>query len=214
MQEDSFIPDFSGDDFANDKNILKYRETIRLHKQMIQDSLDFIGNELGLHDGSHKNLKTFLMFKNLQPIVLESLSADNSFHVSLVEYSTSIPTPRMHNSGSDEYLFGLITLKKTYPNTYIYKETLKERLADLILRNELDFEHSKKFSRQFYVLTEDKKNLSDILQLVDLNPLTVFPNMELELQGNKCLFRNSRKPISQNEATQFCKLAKLLVKTF
>ncbi|MGN6440265.1 MAG: hypothetical protein ACTHMM_27315 [Agriterribacter sp.] len=91
---------------------------------------------------------------------------------------------------------------------------MKEKLVELILKNELDFNHSKKFSRRFYVLTEEKKRLADIFQLKDLDPLAAFPDVEIELRENKCLFRNSRKPISQLEAVQFCELAKLLIKTF
>lgn len=101
--------------------------------------------------------------------------------------------------------------EKTIPILY---STDVAKLADLVLNNDLDFAHSKSFSKRFYVLTEDKKRLCDLLQFTDLDPLTTFPDMELELQENKCLFRSSRKPVSTEEAREFCALAKLLTKTF
>ncbi|MGN6440264.1 MAG: hypothetical protein ACTHMM_27310 [Agriterribacter sp.] len=114
MDDESFFPDFSGDDFANDKDIQQYRENIKRHQQMVQDSLKIIRNGLELHDGSHKDLKDFLMFKELKPIVVESMNNDN-LHVSMVEYYTEVTTPRIRNYGTDEYLFGLIATKISYP---------------------------------------------------------------------------------------------------
>jgi hypothetical protein len=210
MQENFTVPDFSGDDFKNDKEILKHREMQRQYEQMVDESLKSVRTELGVENGAHKNLKIFSMFRSLAPIVLASMSSDR-YHVSLVQYSTAVPMPRMSNHGTDEYLFGLIEMKRSYPKTYIHKETLREKIADLVLKNDMDFSHSKKFSRKFYVLTEDKKQLADLLQFKELDQLTDYPEMELEINDNKCLFRNSRRPISREETIRFCSLAKLLV---
>lgn len=205
-------PDFdlSPDDFADDKAIQKSREEIRLYDQMVKESIETISNELGVKKGSHKNLKGFAMFKSLKATVCKSLTDESGTHISLVSYFSSYPVPKSHNSGIDEYLVGHITTAKTYPKTYICKETIREKISELIFKKELDFQHSNRFSRKFYVLTENRDNLSLLLQSANLNVLTEFPDMEVELRGQDCLFRHSQRAVSQKEAIQLCKLAKIL----
>ena len=111
-------------------------------------------------------------------------------------------------------MFGYFTMTHSFPKTYVCKETIREWITDLFVNNEVDFEHCKKFSRKFYVLTEDKKQLSDLLQFKDLDELADYPDMELEFQGNACLFRSSRKCILPDEAEVFTELAKTLIGIF
>ncbi len=135
-------------------------------------------------------------------------------HVSAVEYSSSFPTAKYANSGTDQYLFGNFIMPKSFPKTYVCKETIREKITELFFRSELDFEHSKRFSRKFHVLTDDKNQLSELLQFKDLDTFVVYPVMELEIQGKNCLFRSSRKAISIQEAINFSELTKKLVKIF
>ncbi|MGC4104037.1 hypothetical protein [Ferruginibacter sp.] len=217
MTDDHEIPDFSGDDFANDKDIQKERAAIKAYNKMIDDALALIKKELNVQDASHINLKGFEMFKSLTATIIDSLRSVNeskALQVSLARYNSSYPIARSSNGGTDLYLFGHITLKNNYPHTYIHKETIKEKIADIFLKLEVDFPDSKKFSRRFYVLTEDKKKLQDILQFKDLDQLTAFPDMEMEFSSNTLLFRSSRKPVSLEEAAVFCELAKTLLTLF
>lgn len=217
MTDTNNIPDFSGDDFANDKEILEHRAAIKAYEKMIDDSLSIIGQELKLTTASHINLKGFHMFKSLSAIITSSMkSVDQSYELraSLAEYTSSYPVPRNPNTGTDLYLFGHLVLKKNYPKTYIHKETIKEKIEDFFLKRDLDFPHSRKFSRKFQVMTEDKEGLHQLLQFKNLDPLTAFPDMEMELSGNTVLFRNSRSAISIEEATDFCKLSKALLTIF
>jgi len=217
MYDDNLIPDFSGDDFANDKNIQKARAAIQAREKMIADSLDVVREKLNVINGAHKNFKGFYMFKSLAATLKKSFRARNEntdLQISLAEYAFTILTGKLANSGTDQYLFGYFTMKNKYPKTYIHKETIKEKIAELFLKQEVDFEHSKKFSRKFYVITEDKRRLQELLLLKNLDSLTAFPDLELELNDNACLFRNSRKPISLEGATIFCELAIALLTVF
>lgn len=63
-------------------------------------------------------------------------------------------------------------------------------------------------------MTEDKEGLHQLLQFKNFDPLTVFPDMELELSSNTALFRNSRKPVSVEEAIIFCNLSKAVLDIF
>lgn len=217
MTDDFTDPDFSADDFADDKEIQKTRAEMNAYGKMIDDALAIIQKKLNVSNASHKNLKGFEMFRSLEAIVNWSLSSSDSsvpIHVSLAEYSSAYPIAKASNSGTDQYLFGYFAMTKTYPATYIHKETLKEKIADLVLKHDVDFDHSKKFSRKFHVITEDKARLLELLQFKNLDDLALYPEMELEIQGNACLFRSSRKPISVEEADFFSQLATTIINIF
>jgi hypothetical protein len=211
------LPDFSGDDFANDKSIQKTRAERKAYQKMIDDSLAIVSSELGLKEASHKNFKTFLMFKNLEAIITYSLRSANTYkplHVSIANYTTSYPSGKRYDFGTDLYLFGHLTMNTSYPKTYICKETITEKITNLLMPMDVDFEHSRKFSWKFHVVSEDKKQLLDLLQFKDLDELASFPEMELELQAKTCLFRSSRKAISPEEAHHFSELAKTIMRIF
>lgn len=209
------IPDFSGDDFRNDKEIQKIRKEAEDYQQLVDDSIAIIDNELGIEESSHKNFKGFLMFKSLRAIIVKSFKAKAlplNLIVSIAEYRTAFPTAKNSNSGTDQYIFGCFELHKRFPKTYITKETIREKITDLFLKIETDFPDNKMFSRRFHVLTQDSKGLRDLMTFKNLDELTEFPEMEVEIQENFCLFRNSRKSISLKEANEFAQLAKTLAR--
>lgn len=208
------VPDFSGDDFKDDKGIQEERKKILAHKKMIEDCFSIINQEFFTQPSSHRYFRSFHIFKNLKASVLKTVRSDYGsakLVVSLVEYYSSFPIARGYNGSRDQYLFGKLEFKKGFPKTLICKETIREKVSELFVRMETDFPEHKKFSRKFYVLTEDPKLLTDLLQFKDLNELARFPNMEVEIQGSNCLFRNSRKAVSPKEAMQFTELAKTLI---
>ena len=210
-------PDFSGDDFVNDKEIQKARREAEAYNRLINESLAVVRDELELRESSHTNFKKFLMFKNLQPILIDSFRAQRAplpLIVSVAQYRSGYPIPKNHNSGSDLYLFGSIGYNKQFPKSYICRETIREKMVDLFSRQEIDFKEHKRFSRCFHVISQDGKRLTDLFQYKHMDELAAFPNMELEIHENSCLFRNSRCSISMEEASDFAELAKTLVGIF
>jgi hypothetical protein len=217
MTENEYIPDFSGDDFANDKEIQKNRAAIKAYEKMIEDSLSVIRQELKVQDASHINFKGFHIFKSLSATITHSMKStipNKELRVSLADYYSAAPTAKSLNSGTDLYLFGHISFKTNYPRTYVHRETIKEKIEDIFLKRDVDFTNSRKFSRRFQVLTEDKKRLQDLLQFKKLDDLTDFPEMEIEFCNSSALFRSSRKPVSIEEATTFCDLTKVILTVF
>lgn len=217
MTDNQTIPDFSGDDFANDKEIQKIRAESKAYEKMIEDSLSFIKQELKVQDASDPDFQGFHMFESLSATITHSMKSsiqNKELHVCLAEYSSAFPTAKSSNSGTDQYLFGHISLRNNYPRTYIHKETIKEKLEDIFLKRDLDFPHSKKFSSKFQVLTEDKNSLQNLLQFRNLDDLINFSEMELEFSNNVALFRSSRKPVSIEEASVFCEMTKVLLNVF
>ena len=217
MINDDETPDFSGDDLADNKSVQEIRAARKAYEDMIEAATEVLRTQLNIKEGNDDKLDHFAMFKNIEAYVvasLHSVSQPNAFSVSLINYSSSVNTARQSYSVEDDYLFGRIRTKHTYPRTYIHKETIKEKLLDLFLKQDLDFDHSKLFSKTFQVLTEDKGKLLELFQFMELDPLANFREMEIELSGNECLFRHSRKPVSPEEAQNFCNLAKALLAIF
>jgi len=60
------------------------------------------------------------------------------------------------------------------------------------------------------VITKDARRLADLIMFKNLDELTAFPAMEVEIHANACLFRHARVPVSPDEAIQFSALAKIL----
>ncbi len=85
----SEIPDFSGDDFLNDKEVQRVRKEREAYWQMVENSLAIVKNELNLVESSHKNFKTFHMFKNLEAIVLDSYKSATR-HLKFMKYPLTI----------------------------------------------------------------------------------------------------------------------------
>lgn len=205
--------DLSAEDFGNDKEIQKSRAARKAQLQLIHDSLALVCNEFNATTCTPLILDYFLSFRNLQATTNHSVQAvaiPYTLHVMVAEYYSETHAGRLHLGGVEEYLIGQLTFMKEYPATYIHKETIREKLENLILKKDLDFPEHKKFSRKFNVLTEEKNHLRELWRMKDLDALTAFPNMEIELRGNKALFRTSRKPVSLAEARQLCDLIKVL----
>lgn len=202
------------DDFANDKEIQRLRKARQEYAEMYDECIRVISTELFLEPASHRNMKGFVMFKTLNtPILSASFNstAGNNLQVSVVEYHSSYRTAKDSNSGTDIYFFGMISLQRNYPPTYIFRETAREKITDLFLKQDVDFSGQKKFSRKFHVITHDKEKLMPLLSDKPLDELAIFPELEIEINGQNCLFRVSRKPVSPEEAKQFVLLAKTIM---
>ena len=106
MQDSVETIDFSGDDFANDKQIQKLRAEAKAYEMMVDESLSIIEERFDITESSHRNLKKYDMIKGLLATINYSTSSkiDNrSLHVSLVTYSSSFSTARSSNCGTDQY---------------------------------------------------------------------------------------------------------------
>jgi hypothetical protein len=202
--------------WENDKDIQRMRKEQEEFDQMLEESTGIISDSLTLKTASHRNMKTFFMFKSLDtPILCESFASTASgLHVSTVKYHSEYKMPKIANKGTDIYFFGLLTTKKEYPETYVCRETLREKISNLFVQQDVDFKASKKFSRRFHVITKDKEKLALLLDYKELNEFCDFPNMELELNGKSCLFRCSRLPVSPKEAKRFTEMAKIVLRVF
>jgi hypothetical protein len=206
------------DDFANDKEIQRSRREQAAFEKMIEESKEIVRQKFQMKEASESNFEEFWMMKSMaDSMVYETMKSESQFfslEVSLVEYHTQYRTAKDSNSGEDYYFFGLLTTKKHYPATLVYPEGIKEKIADIFTKAEIDSKENKKFSRKFYVLTKEKETLQQSFSFLSLDELSEFGQMEFELKENLCLFRNSKKPVSHEEAIEFCKLTEKMIAIF
>lgn len=217
-KEEEFIPDFSGDDFANDPSIRRQRQLQKEHDALVNEALHLISVKWnGTERDEAPALTPYFLFRSLaHPLIRKVFSAEFPARIDIlvISYHSFFPTGKGSNSGTDDYIFGLLHLGKKYPRSYICRETIKEKIGDLFLRLDLDFAGQKKFSKKFHLVTEDKKALADLLVMKPLDDLAPFTDLELELEGHGCFFRTSRKALSIREAENFSALVQVLHQIF
>jgi hypothetical protein len=196
--------------FSNDKEIQRNRELLKAFLQMLQESIDIVKSSLSLRPHTHPDLNNFVLAHSMpDAVIAESFcSTTLPVQISIVDYFSSVTVGKVRNAGRDRYFLALLRLTKNFPHTLIYRETLSEKIAEVFVNSELDFKEHKKFSRKFYTLCKDKEKLVDLLYNKPMNELVKYSNLELEICGDLCLFRHSRKPVSKEEAIAICHLVK------
>jgi hypothetical protein len=206
------------DDFANDKEIQRQRKARKEHDLMIGECVSLLKRQFSVEPGSCTDIESFLLFKSFESAsIIESfqtVSGDLPIEVYQIEYHWSIRLGRGGSSGHDQCFLGLLTLKKGYPPTYIYKETFRTIITDWFIKQDVDFDDQKKFSKSFHVITADKDKLKIMLINKQLDRLAEFPDLEIELNGNHCLFKVSDKPMSPEDVKKFIDLSFKLLKIF
>jgi len=214
MTDDPFMTD----DFANDKQIQRIRREREAFQKMMNECIGLVSSNLGLQPCADTDLKDFVLVQSLpKPGVTESFQSTNPLlqvDVSIVQYHTEVHLGNATNAGTENYFFALLTLRREFPHTLIYPETITEKIADLFTRSELDFKEQKKFSWKFYTITKDKEKLAQLLYNKPLDDLTKYKEMEVEINKNLCLMRLSRRPVSKTEAIEFCEFVKDINRVF
>ncbi len=202
LDDETNIPDFSVDDLGDDKEIQKSRLAVEKHKNFIEEIISKIQSEFSAIETEEYDIAEFHMTMDLNSFVVRVLKSDyEGLNIQIL-------------MTMDEYFFGSIKLNEKYPKTYIQKETLSSRLSDFISNRDIDFTHSKKFSGKFQVVSEEPDKLESLMLFKNLDSLIEFPEMELEFNGDECLFRSSRKSVSVKEAEIFSNLTKTLISIF
>lgn len=162
------IPDFSPDEFDNDKEVKKWREEEKEFAKFMDDCIKSVAIPFNATKSSHKNLKGFELHKLIEkPFIVESQKGNHgkkTVFFSVIEYHTSVKAGRTTSSGSDHYFVGVITLDKSYPHTILQKETLALKIHNLFVPVDVDFKHAWWFSFNFHVITKDKDRLKKLLE--------------------------------------------------
>lgn len=206
------------DDFANNRSVQEHRARIKAQDDLISFAFQLCEREYALKKETITDLVQYAAFCDRESEWKESrksLSHPSRLRMTCIGYYTELRGRRGRGDGShDYYLMGSLRTKKSFPNTYVKKETISERIMNLFVPVDVDFNEAKLFSKRFNVITNDEEALRKCFNGLHLDALIDFPDMELEFRGHDLVFRNSRKALSREEAEEFRDMVKVLVRLF
>lgn len=208
------LKDFETDDFANDKEIVRLRKIDEDYHKLMEDCIVILSEKLSLEENICDDITSFELFRSVENAELltsfRSVRPDLPLQVFFIENTWVHQTAKSRQEGIEHMFMGLLTLRGEYPLTYVYKETIREKIVDWFVKGDIDFKEQKKFSSQFHVVTRDKERLRQLLSNKPLDDLVLFPELELEINGKACLFRVSKESLSEDATLQLAELAKLI----
>lgn len=86
---------------------------------------------------------------------------------------------------------GYLRLRKSFGQTLIRKETVLDKIEELLNPMELDFPDHKAFSQKYYVLTDDEDLLKSSLDEKLKDYLVERKNLSVEFHNRACVFRHA-----------------------
>lgn len=211
---DSIDPaDFEGDDFANDKEIQRLRKIDADYRKLLDDCMRIVSQKLNLEEGVAEDISPFALIQSLREADVYSSFCSNGalpLQACLLQHKWVVHGKYGNRTGIDTNIVGLLTLKKEYPVTYIYKETLADKISDWFAKTDVDLKDCKRFSSCFHMVTQDKEKLKLLLLNKPMDDLARYPDAAIEIKGYKCLFKVSNDDISEEQAEKFTGLAQTL----
>ena len=176
----------------------------------ITEAISLLTSKYSYTPAACPNIESFALYKamNLEGVIAtyQSGSAEPPLCIYLVSYSKSQGTFYIIRNYRQVFL-GLLLLQREYPRTCILKETLQTRINDWFVKEDVDFDNQKKFSKQFHVVSNDKASLELLLKDKPLDLLADFPEMEAELFGKRCLLKISNDPGSAYDVERLLELS-------
>jgi len=106
-----------------------------------------------------------------------------------------VRSPQVESSLSEYEIIGLAKLKKDYGRVLIRPETTMDKISDLFVHTDIDFDFDKEFSRKYYLAANDEVKLRKNITAGFLETVKHYSGLEIEIDGN-VLTARLRKPFS------------------
>ena len=206
--------------FDDDEEVQELRKMDDAYYAMVEKCSNILKQEFSLEETEQgPDIFSFEIFKPVANLVndiifYKSDSKSLSLIVALVTYHCPNRDKSESGTGEDDCLYGHITFNKEFPVTFIYKEKFRDRLVDWFVKGDVDFKGHTQFSRSFHLVTKDRDKLNFLLENKPLDKLTSYPDLEIEISGYSCFFRESNDTISTLQTTRFAQLTKLMFQIF
>lgn len=114
-------------------------------------------------------------------------------------------TPQNITTTTEQELVGLAILRKKYGHVYIRPETLGEKLQELFVKTEIDFEADKEFSRKYYVVADNEMRCRMNLSSGFLSIVKAYNGLEIEI-NDTILIARFRKPFTKETGEELLQL--------
>lgn len=121
----------------------------------------------------------------------------NNFQLACIEIDSTLKMGRRNETQTHKFLYGLVNTRRDFGISLLTKETLTDKIADLFLKIDIDFETNKSFSKKYRCLSNDTDKFRNAMSDELMNYLSAINHLELEFKKNVCLFRTEKSVIEQ-----------------
>lgn len=115
--------------------------------------------------------------------------------LSLTFTSRGVKSPHSEQSFSEYEIIGIAPLRKDYGQVLIRPESLEDKISEVFIHTDIDFDIDHDFSRKFYVDASDEDRLRLRISPGFLRTFSRFHGIEAEISGNVLMAR-LRKPFT------------------
>ena len=112
----------------------------------------------------------------------------------------------------DASLLGVVELRNRYPATSLQREKVGDKLADLIIKADIDFKEQKKFSQTFHLVSADKAFIRQHWERKPLDLLADYPALQLIIKDSYCIYKLYDDGLDENRVSDFATLTNNLLK--
>lgn len=115
--------------------------------------------------------------------------------LSITYRTKSIRIPQNETSFTEYELFGLAKLKRDYGRVLIRPEAISDKISDLFMKVDIDFDFDPDFSKKYFVVSDDESKVRNSISKRFLETVRGFNDLEIEIAGSILLVR-LRKPFT------------------
>lgn len=186
-----------------------YSKEERLAFEIIIAALASLPREIEIKRVSFQDLRNFFSiskkidFKKVK--TWRIINKPHSFYFCFSNFTNIFYGSRSKIEENQNYIFGILDLKKDFGEVLICPETLYNKIFELFNPIELDFESHPKFSKRFYTMAKNKEHFKNTIPIEFLDYLETLNDFEIEFSGKKCVFRMSGL-VDNKEIIQLCSI--------
>jgi len=139
-----------------------------------------------------------------------------SFIILLIEKHLTIVKPKRQGGALTEEIeemepILIFSIPYNVGKAYIRKETLADKITDLILKQDIDFKEYPRFSRNYYLVAEHPQLIKDHLPKGLLKALELVKDLTVEINENWGMIR-SEKNLTEDLLMHFIGIGQKIIK--
>ena len=182
-------------------------------REKVQGIIDTLKEEFKITRMGNLSLGNFVLIKNKIDFKSKKcwkvVNTNSEFKLCWITYwdafQTVDRTGGHMSKDSSDYFVGYIKHNNKIGHTLFKPETFEDKINELFNPVEIDFKQYKKFSRRYYVLSDNETKLRNWIGDEFVELLESLKGFSIEFYKDTCLFRFS-KSINLSEARDLCKV--------
>jgi hypothetical protein len=122
--------------------------------------------------------------KKINFLFVSTNSTDNDFDNNVPEYfKGNLANYNFHNI----QLWAVLTSKNNYEHTLLKSESLKDKIIDFFIKQDIDYQDDKEFSKNFYIMSNNSETAKNYFSKEMRTAILKFKDSKIiiELKGDK-----------------------------